>query len=36
MDIALKAAKEAELIKMTDNVEIFWKESRITVIFKFN
>jgi len=27
----LHAAKESELIKMTDNVEIFWKESRLTV-----
>ena len=30
-EIALHAAKESELIKMTDNVEIFWKESRLTV-----
>lgn len=31
VEIALYAAKEAELIKMTDNVELFWKESRLTV-----
>ena len=30
-EIALHASKEAELVKMMDNVELFWKDQRITV-----
>ena len=30
-EIALHAAKEAELIKMLENVETFWKDQKITV-----
>lgn len=35
-EIALHAAKEFELIKMIENVETFWKDSRITVYFYNN
>jgi dynein heavy chain, axonemal len=31
-DIAVKAAKEAELLKLVENVEMFWKSSYLNVI----